>query len=175
MPIYGLQDVRPSLPETGAFWVAPSAELIGEISLGNEASIWFGAVLRGDNEPIAIGDRSNIQDLCVIHTDPGFPVSVGRNCTVGHRALLHGCTLGDGSLIGMGAIVLNGAIIGENCLIGAGALIPEGKTIPDRSLVVGMPAKVVRTLDDQTVEQLNRSADIYVANWRRFSLDLVPA
>ncbi len=172
MPVYALDGVQPELPLSGDYWVAPNATLIGKIRLSEEASIWWGAILRGDNELIAIGARSNIQDGCVLHTDPGLPLSVGQDCTVGHKAILHGCTIGDNSLVGMGATVLNGARIGKNCLIGANALIPEGKTIPDNSLVVGMPGKVLRELDDEAVAGLTASAKGYVRNWRRFKAGL---
>ncbi|MDQ0326869.1 carbonic anhydrase/acetyltransferase-like protein (isoleucine patch superfamily) [Rhodopseudomonas julia] len=168
MSIYCLKERKPDLPESGAYWIAPCASVIGDVRLSEDASIWFGAVLRGDNEPISVGPRSNVQDLSVIHTDPGFPCTIGSDCTIGHRAILHGCTIGDFSLVGMGAIVLNGAKIGRFCLIGAGALITEGKEIPDYSLVVGSPGKVVRTLDETAKEGLRESAAKYVANGRRF-------
>ena len=167
-----LGGVSPQVPGEGRYWVAPSARVLGNVLLGDEASVWFGAVLRGDNEPIAIGPRSNIQDLAVVHTDWGFPATVGADCTIGHRAILHGCTIGENSLVGMGAIVLNGAVIGRNCLIGAGALIPERKAIPDNSLVVGMPGKVVRQLDEAAIAGLAQSAASYVANWKRFAAGL---
>ena len=172
MALYQLGDVRPDLPEEGHYWIAPSASVIGKVILKSEASIWFGAVLRGDNEAITIGERSNIQEGSTLHTDMGYPLDVGADCTIGHNVILHGCTIGDNSLIGMGAVVLNGAKIGRNCLIGAKALIPEGKEIPDNSLVMGMPGKVVRTLDDEAARKLTRSAANYVANWKRFSVDL---
>jgi len=166
MTIYGLDGVSPELAEQ--CWIAPSASLIGQVRLGEEVSVWFGAVLRGDNEPIVVGERCNIQDLAVIHTDPGFPVTIGTGCTIGHRAILHGCTIGENSLIGMGATILNGAAIGRNCMIGAGALIGEGKTIADNSLVVGMPGKVIRTLGDDGEKMLREAADIYVARWKDY-------
>ena len=172
MTVYGLDGVSPELPGTGQCWIAPTASVIGQVRLGEEASVWFGAVLRGDNEPIVVGERSNIQDLVVIHSDPGFPVTIGAGCTIGHRAILHGCTIGDNSLVGMGATILNGATIGRNCLIGAGALIGEGKTIADNCLVVGMPGKVVRTLGDDAVAMLREAADIYVARWKKYRDDL---
>ncbi len=172
MTHYNLDDTSPTLPSSGRFWCAPDASLIGNIILGDEASVWFGVVLRGDNEPITVGPRSNIQDLGVVHTDPGLPVIIGEGCTIGHRAIIHGCTIGDNTLIGMGAIVLNGAVIGNNCLIGAGALIAENKVIPDNSLVVGMPGKVVRSIDAAGEEDLRRSAAGYVANWKRFAAGL---
>ncbi|MDQ4061567.1 MAG: gamma carbonic anhydrase family protein [Pseudomonadota bacterium] len=174
MPIYTLGNVRPELPD-GSSWVAPGAVLIGRVRLGAEASVWYGAVLRGDIEPISIGRRTNIQDGCVLHTDPGFPLTVGEGCTVGHRAVLHGCTIGANSLIGIGAAVLNGAVVGRNCIIGANALVTEGKVIPDNSLVVGAPGKVVRELDEEAVRALTRSADTYVENWKRHLRDLAEA
>ena len=151
MPVYALDGVSPSLPGEGDFWIAPTASVIGKVSLGKDVGIWFGAVLRGDNEPIAIGAATNIQEIVMMHTDPGFPLTVGPGCTIGHRAILHGCTIGDNVLVGMGAIVLNGARIGDNCLIGAGALVPEGREIPPGSLVLGMPGKVVRALTDDEI------------------------
>ena len=172
MPAFALDGVTPKLPGEGRFWIAPNATLIGDVELKAEASVWFGAVLRGDNEPIVVGSRSNIQDLTLIHTDPGFPATIGGNCTIGHRAVLHGCTIGDNSLIGMGAIVLNGAVIGRNCLIGAGTLIPEGKQIPDNSLVIGAPGRVIRTLDSAAIEALGAAASHYVQNWKRFAAGL---
>lgn len=175
MTIYKLGDIAPEMPEGDAFWVAPDAALIGRVVLCREASVWFGAVLRGDNEPITVGEGSNVQDLCVIHTDPGFPCTVGRDCTIGHRAILHGCEIGDNTLIGMGATVLNGAVVGRNCLVGAGALVPEGREIPDNSLVVGMPAKVVRALDDGAVNGLTASAQRYADKWKRFAKGLEEA
>lgn len=168
MAVYGLDGVSPDLPGSGRCWIAPSACVIGQVRLGEEVSVWFGAVLRGDNEPIVIGERSNIQDLAMIHTDPGFSVTIGAGCTIGHRAILHGCTIGENSLVGMGATVLNGATIGRNCLIGAGALITEGKTIADNSLVVGMPGRIVRTLGDDALRMLGEAADIYVARWKDY-------
>ncbi len=167
-----LDGVAPQVPTVGRYWVAPNATVLGNVLLSDEASVWFGAVLRGDNEPITIGPRTNVQDLSVIHTDWGFPATVGADCTIGHRAILHGCTIGDNSLIGMGAVVLNGAVIGRNCLIGAGALIPERKIVPDNSLVVGMPGKVVRELDEAAIRGLTLSAASYVANWKRFAAGL---
>ncbi len=144
MTLYALDGLSPILPASGSWWAAPDAALVGRVRIGDDVGIWFGAVLRGDNEEIAIGARSNIQDLCVIHTDMGFPATVGAGCTIGHRAILHGCTIGDNSLIGMGAVILNGARIGRNCLVAANALVPEGREIPDGSLVIGTPGKVSR-------------------------------
>ena len=174
MPIFALDEESPHFadPETG--WVAPDAMLIGKLIIGRDVGIWFGAVLRGDNEPITIGDGTNVQEHTVMHTDMGFPLTVGRGCTIGHRAILHGCTIGDNSLIGMGATVLNGARIGNDSLVGAGALVTEGKSFPDRSLIVGSPAKVVRELDDQAVARLRASAAHYVENARRFRSHLSP-
>ena len=164
--IHALDDRIPALAEDA--WVAHDANVIGAVSLGPGASVWFGATLRGDNEPIAIGPGSNVQEHCVLHTDMGFPLTVGPDCTIGHRAILHGCTVGEGSLVGMGAIVLNGAVIGPGCLVGAGALVTEGKTFPPGSLVVGAPAKVVRTLDEAAREAVRESARHYRANAARF-------
>jgi carbonic anhydrase/acetyltransferase-like protein (isoleucine patch superfamily) len=175
MPLFSLDGARPDLPAEGRYWVAPTATLIGKVLLGEEASVWFGAVLRGDNEPIVIGTGSNVQDLSVIHTDMGFPATIGEGCTIGHRAMLHGCAIGDNSLVGMGAIILNGATVGRNCLIGAGALIPEGKTIPDNSVVLGAPGKVVRELDSAAEAMLKRAAAAYVANWKRYAAGLQPS
>ncbi|TPW25923.1 gamma carbonic anhydrase family protein [Pararhizobium mangrovi] len=173
MPCFALDGIEPVLPE-GFTWIADTAVLIGKVVLEEGANIWFGAVLRGDNEPVTVGARTNIQENTVIHTDPGFPVTLGTGCTVGHRAIVHGCTVGDGTLIGMGAIVLNGARIGRNCLIGAGSLIPEGKEIPDGSLVVGTPGRVVRALDEAAIEGLRKSASGYVEKARRYSDGLRP-
>ena len=164
--IYMLDGIAPDIdPDT---WVAPDANLVGRVVLEAGASVWFGATLRGDNEEIRVGAGSNVQENCVLHTDMGFPLTIGADCTVGHKAMLHGCTIGAGSLIGMGATVLNGAVIGAGCLIGAGSLIGEGKTIPDGALVIGSPGRVVRMLDDAAREGLLRSAAAYRANMRRF-------
>lgn len=168
--IYALGNQTPDIdPEA---WIAPGCHIIGKIRIGAGASIWFGTTLRGDNELIALGAGSNIQENCVLHTDMGFPLTIGTNCTIGHKAMLHGCIIGDNSLIGMGAIVLNGAVIGKNCLIGAGALITEGKVIPDGSLVMGAPGKVVRGLDDAAIAKLTLSAKHYQENAARFRRDL---
>lgn len=174
MSLLALGDRRPELPDEGRFWIASNATVLGRVRLCEDASVWFGAVLRGDNELITIGERSNVQDLCVIHTDLGFPATIGSDCTIGHRAILHGCTIGDTSLVGMGAIILNGAVIGKNCLIGAGALVPEKRVIPDNSLVLGSPGKVARILDPEAAAMLGRSAANYVANWKRFAAGLKP-
>jgi carbonic anhydrase/acetyltransferase-like protein (isoleucine patch superfamily) len=172
MPIYALGQKTPQLPRAGTYWVAPDAHVIGDVILAEEVGIWFGAVLRGDNEPISIGARSNVQEGCVLHTDMGFPLSIGANCTIGHRAILHGCVVGDNSLIGMGATILNGVKIGKNCLVGANALVTEGKAFPDNSLIVGSPARVIRTLDEAAAARITGSAAGYVANWKRFAADL---
>jgi len=172
MPVYALDGLVPELPEAGCYWIAPDAHVIGRVRLAPDVGIWFGAVLRGDNELIDIGGRSNIQDGAMLHTDMGFPLTVGVDVTVGHHAILHGCTVGAGSLIGMGATVLNGARIGGGCLVGANALVTEGKVFPDFSLIVGSPAKAVRTLDPAAVEKLRAAAAGYVVNWRRFNAGL---
>jgi carbonic anhydrase/acetyltransferase-like protein (isoleucine patch superfamily) len=172
MTILALDGIVPELPGEGRCWIAPNASVIGRVRLLPNASVWFGAVLRGDNEWIEIGENSNVQDGCVMHTDMGSPLTVGRDCTIGHRAMLHGCTVGDNSLIGIGAIILNNAKIGRNCLIGARALIPEGKIIPDNSLVMGAPGKVVRELDAEAAARLTKVADSYVRNWQRYSKGL---
>ncbi len=169
MGLHALDGISPELPGAGNYWIAPSADVMGRVRLFKEASIWFGAVLRGDNEWIEVGEGSNVQDSCVLHTDMGAPLIVGRNCTIGHKAILHGCTIGDNSLIGMGAIVLNHAKIGRNCLIGAGALIPERREIPDNSLVVGAPGKVIRQIDAAGAANILRSAENYARNWKRFA------
>jgi carbonic anhydrase/acetyltransferase-like protein (isoleucine patch superfamily) len=172
MTIYALDGISAELPPEGSYWIAPDAAVIGKVRLERMASIWFGAVLRGDNELILIGENSNVQDGAVLHTDMGAPLVIGRNCTIGHKAILHGCEIGDNSLIGMGATVLNHARIGRNCLIGANALITEGKVIPDNSLVVGAPGKVVRVLDAEAIANLPKAADGYVRNWQRFAKGL---
>jgi len=168
--IYALDGITPKLADDS--WVADTAVLVGDVVLENAVSVWFGAVLRGDNEQILIGQGSNIQENCVLHTDMGYPLTIGTGCTIGHKATLHGCVIGENSLIGMGAIVLNGARIGKNCLIGAGALIPEGKEIADGSLVLGSPGKVVRQLDLNTIGRLRESALHYQENMQRFRVGL---
>lgn len=173
MPLYSLEGVSPDVPPPGSWWMAPDASVIGRVVLGEGVGLWFGSVLRGDNEPIVIGADTNIQEHCMLHTDPGFPLTVGRGCTIGHRAILHGCTIGDNALIGMGSTILNGAVIGNNCLIGANALVTEGKVIPDNSLVVGAPARVVRELDAMAIGRLTASAQNYVRNWRRYASTLM--
>ena len=169
MPLYSLNGLFPETPPSGSFWLAPDVHVIGRVKLHVDVGIWFGAVLRGDNELIEIGEGSNIQEHSMLHTDMGFPLMVGRYCTIGHRAILHGCTIGSNTLIGMGAIILNGAVIGDNCLVGAGALVTEGKVFPDNSLIVGTPAKAIRTLDDAATARLTGSAASYVRNWKRFA------
>lgn len=170
--IYTLDETSPMVDAEA--WIAPGCHVIGNVTIRAKASIWFGSTLRGDNENISIGEGSNIQENCVLHTDMGFPLVIGAGCTIGHKAMLHGCIIGQNSLIGMGATVLNGARIGENCLIGAGALIPEGKEIPDGSLVVGMPGKVVRQLNDAQIDGLHLSALHYQENAVRFRNGLKP-
>lgn len=174
MALYALDGVSPDLPGEGLYWIAPDAAVIGKVRLLPNASVWFRAVLRGDNEPMVIGENSNVQDGCVFHSDPGAPLTVGRNCTIGHKAILHGCEIGDNTLVGMGATILNHARIGRNCLIGANALITEGKVIPDNSLVMGAPGKVVRELDAEAITRLPKSAEHYVRNWQRFAKGLRP-
>ena len=172
MPIYELDGQAPDLPGAGRFWVAPDAHVIGRVRLGADVGVWFGAVLRGDGEPLEVGERSNIQEGAMLHADPGFPLTIGPDVTVGHHAILHGCTVGAGALIGMGATVLNGAWIGAGCIVGANALVTENKEFPDNSLIVGAPAKAVRTLDGAAAEKIRASAAHYVANWRRFAAGL---
>ncbi|WP_050602477.1 gamma carbonic anhydrase family protein [Ruegeria sp. 6PALISEP08] len=166
MTIYALGDHTPVIHEDT--WVAPDANLIGMVVLEQGASVWFGSTIRADHEEIRVGTGSNVQENCVMHIDAGFPLTIGANCTIGHKVMLHGCTIGDNSLIGMGAIVLNGAKIGRNCLIGAGALITEGKEIPDNSLVMGAPGKVVRQLDETAAQRITLSALHYQENMRNF-------
>ncbi|GGE47915.1 gamma carbonic anhydrase family protein [Agaricicola taiwanensis] len=172
MAVYEFEGARPKRPESGSGWIADNAAVIGKVELGEDVTVWFNAVLRGDNEPIVIGDRSNIQEGVTIHTDLGFPCTVGAGCTIGHNAILHGCVIEDGSLVGMGATILNGARIGRGCIVGANALVPENKQFPDFSLIVGVPAKVVRTFDPDIVTRLKRSSDSYVAKGARFATSL---
>jgi carbonic anhydrase/acetyltransferase-like protein (isoleucine patch superfamily) len=168
MPVYAIEGAAPELPADGHYWIAPTAVLIGRVRLLRNASVWFGAVLRGDNDWITVGENSNVQDNSVIHTDPGQPTTIGSNVTIGHKVILHSTTVGDNSLIGMGSTLLNRSRIGRNCLIGANSLIPEGKEIPDRSLVIGAPGRIARQLTDAEIAMLSMSAEIYVANQRRF-------
>ena len=170
MAIYELDGVAPELGE-GA-WVADSADVMGKVALGENASVWFGAVIRGDTAYIKVGKNSNVQDGSVLHADEGIPLEVGDDVTIGHQVMLHGCTIGDGALIGIQAVVLNRAKIGKGCIVGAGSLVTEGKEFPDYSMIMGSPAKVVRQLDEATVEKLRQSAQHYVANAQRFAKGL---
>lgn len=170
MAIYELDDAVPRIADSA--WVADSAQVMGDVELADDASVWFGAVIRGDKAPIRIGRRTNIQDASVLHADVGVPLTLGDNVTVGHQVMLHGCTIGDGSLIGIGAIVLNGARIGKSCLVGAGSLVTEGKEFPDGSMILGSPAKVVRQLTPDQIEGLQQSAQSYVDNARCFRAGL---
>jgi carbonic anhydrase/acetyltransferase-like protein (isoleucine patch superfamily) len=172
MPIYELDGIAPEFPGDGSYWIAESAVVIGKVRMKQNTSIWFGAVLRGDNEWIELGDRSQIQDNATLHTDPGFPMVIGANCVIGHNVILHGCVIGDNCLIGMGAILLNGARIGAHSIVGAGALVTEGKSFPDHALIVGSPARVVRELDEKAAGQIAAGADIYVRRWRNYAKGL---
>ncbi len=172
MTLYSLDGHAPQLPEDGDYWIAPGAHVIGKVVLGSATSVWFGCTLRGDNDPLVIGAGTNLQENSVLHTDIGYPLTIGEGCTIGHKAMLHGCTLGDNTLIGMGATVLNGARIGNNCLIGAGALITEGKEIPDGSLVMGVPGKVMRQLDADGIESIRQNGRHYQDQMRRFRAGL---
>jgi len=172
MTAYRLGERAPVLPPNDEYWIAPNAVVVGRVILKKNASVWFGAVVRGDNDPIVVGANSNVQDNSVLHTDVGQPLTIGDNVTIGHKVMLHGCTIGDGSLIGIGAIVLNGARIGRGCLIGAGTLITEGKEIPDYSLVMGAPGKVIRTITPEQASGLVAGAMHYVENWKRFKASL---
>lgn len=172
MTLYSLGDSAPTVHQDT--WVAPDANLIGQVVLEEAASVWFGTTIRADHEEIRVGAGSNVQENCVFHVDAGFPLTIGKGCTIGHKVMLHGCTIGDNSLIGMGATILNGAQIGNNCLIGAGALVTENKVIPDGSLVMGMPGKVVRALDEAAIDVLRASAAHYIENMRRFRADMRP-
>jgi carbonic anhydrase/acetyltransferase-like protein (isoleucine patch superfamily) len=170
MAIYELEGVRPEME--GPHWIADSATVLGRVKLKKNASVWFNAVLRGDNDPIVVGENSNVQDGSILHTDIGQPTIIGNNCTIGHMVMLHGCTIGDNTLIGIGSIILNGAKIGKNCLIGANTLITEGKVIPDNSMVMGAPGKVVRELNEQQIGMITFSAHHYVENWQRYAKGL---
>ena len=172
MAIYELDGKSPDLPADGQYFIADTATVIGNVRLKTNASVWFGSVLRGDNELIEIGEGSNVQDNCTFHTDPGFPLTIGKNCTIGHNVILHGCTIEDGALIGMGSIIMNGARIGKGCVVGAGAVITEGKTFDDRALVVGAPARVIRSLTEEQVKAMTSGAPHYVHNGKRFKAGL---
>jgi carbonic anhydrase/acetyltransferase-like protein (isoleucine patch superfamily) len=172
MALYEIDGEKPELPEAGRWWIAETASVIGRVRLRNDTSVWWGAVLRGDNEWIELGERSQVQDNATLHTDPGYPVTIGRNCVIGHAVILHGCSIGDNSLIGMGAILLNGSRIGENSLVGAGALVPEGREFPANSLIVGSPARVVRPLDDTVRAMIAKGADIYVRRSQQYAKHL---
>ncbi|HEY2179247.1 MAG TPA: gamma carbonic anhydrase family protein [Caulobacteraceae bacterium] len=172
MTAYRLGDRTPTFPESDEYWIAPNAIVVGNVILKKNASIWFGVVARGDNDPIEIGENSNVQDNSVLHTDVGEPVTIGANVTIGHMVMLHGCTIGDGALVGIGAVVLNGARIGRGCLIGSRALITEGKEIPDHSVVMGAPGKVVREISPGEAAGLAAGAAHYVENWKRFRAQL---
>ena len=174
MPLYALDDWRPELPPEGQCWIAPNASLIGRVRLAAGASVWFGSVIRGDNDWITIGERTNIQDLCTLHTDPGIVLSVGSNVSVGHGAIIHGATVGDNTIVGMGATLLNRCKIGKNSIVGANALIPEGKEFPDNSLIVGVPGKAIRTIGESDIPMLLLNADIYVQRWQRDREELTP-
>jgi carbonic anhydrase/acetyltransferase-like protein (isoleucine patch superfamily) len=170
MALYAIDDKEPSLAPSA--WVADDATVVGDVGLADQASLWFGVVARGDNEPIRIGARSNVQENAVLHVDPGFPLEIGADVTVGHLAMLHGCTIGDCTLIGIGAVVMNGARIGRHCIVGAGALVTEGKEFPDGSLIVGSPAQAVRTLTEAQQQRVQHAADVYVARAARYKRDL---
>ncbi|MBW8744335.1 MAG: gamma carbonic anhydrase family protein [Sphingomonas sp.] len=170
MPLYEIDGLSPAVPDNS--WVAPSADLIGDVRLGEEVGIWFGAVIRADNTSIVLGARTNIQEGAMLHSDPGVPLAIGTNCTVGHHAILHGCSIGNRVLVGMGAIVLNNAVIGDDCLIGAGALVTEGKVFPPGSLIIGSPARAVKELAPEVIEGIKRSAAGYAERQQRFARNL---
>ena len=172
MAVYALDGQAPDLPGEGNYWIAETAGVIGRVRLKGDASIWWGSVLRGDNEWIELGERSNIQESCTLHTDPGFPIVIGHDCVIGHNVVLHGCTVADNSLIGMGAIVLNGAKIGPRSLVGAGALVTEGKEFPPNSLIVGAPARAIRTLDEKAAKSVSFAAEWYVKRWNQYAKGL---
>jgi carbonic anhydrase/acetyltransferase-like protein (isoleucine patch superfamily) len=174
MTVYALGDAKPDLPPAGEYWIAPSAVVLGRVRLLKNASVWFGATLRGDNEWITVGEGSNVQDGSTLHTDPGAPLTIGKGVTIGHMVMLHGCEIGDGSLVGIGSIILNRTKIGKNCLIGANTLLTEGKDIPDNSVVMGSPGKVVRQVDDNARAILHYSAVHYVENWQRYAREMKP-
>ncbi|MFN3584311.1 gamma carbonic anhydrase family protein [Phenylobacterium sp.] len=172
MSVYNLGSVTPQLPNDDEYWIAPTAAVMGNVVLKKNASVWWGATVRGDNDPIVIGEGSNVQDGSVLHTDTGWPLTIGADVTIGHMVMLHGCTIGDNSLVGIGSIVLNGAKIGKNCLIGANCLITEGKEIPDNSLVMGAPGKVIREISDQQAAVMAAGSRHYVENWKRYRREL---
>lgn len=172
MALYEFDGHRVAVPANGRFWVADNAVVIGKVVIEEDASVWFNTIVRGDNEPIVIGAKANIQDGCVLHTDPGFPLAIGTEATIGHMVMLHGCTIGRGTLIGIGAIILNGANIGEDCLIGAGALIPEGREVPARSVVLGSPGKVIRQVTEQDLERMRWGVQLYVDRWQAYARGL---
>ena len=170
MALYRLPPYETRIDDSA--YIAPNAVVLGCVTVGRRASVWFNAVLRGDNEWIELGERSQIQDNAVLHTDLGFPLNIGEDCVIGHNVVLHGCTIASNSLIGMGAVVLNGARIGKNCLVGAGAVVTEGKEFPDNSLIVGTPARALRTLDEKAAQAITRDADIYVQRWQQYAKGL---
>ena len=172
MPLYELGEKRPVLPPQGEFWIAPNAEVMGAVELKRNASVWWGAVLRGDNDPLVIGEESNVQDGSVLHTDLGVPLIIGNRVTIGHMVMLHGCTIGDGSLIGIGSIILNGAVIGAGSLVGANTLITENKVFPPRSTIMGAPGRVVGELSEEESARLAASSQYYVENWKRYATGL---
>lgn len=174
MALFELDGHRVAVPPSGHYWVADNATLVGQVTLEEGVSVWFNTVARGDNEPIVIGARSNVQDGCVLHTDPGFPLTIGEEATIGHMVMLHGCSIGRGALIGIGAVVLNGAKIGDECLIGAGALIPEGKEIPPRSVVFGSPGKVIRPVKEAELERMRWGVQLYLKRWQDYARGLKP-
>jgi carbonic anhydrase/acetyltransferase-like protein (isoleucine patch superfamily) len=175
MNLYDLGDKQPQLPPAGEYWIAPNAIVVGDVILQKNASVWFGAVVRGDNDPITIGEGTNVQDGAVLHTDAGLPLTLGAKVTVGHQAMLHGCTVGEASLIGIKALVMNRAVIGSRSIVGAGAVVTEGKTFPGGVLLLGAPARVARELSPEEMAALEMSAEHYVQNWRRYARDLKPA
>lgn len=174
MSLYSIDGIQVELPQDGEYWIAPNAVIIGKVKLGKLSSVWFGAMIRGDNDLIHIGDRTNIQDGSVLHTDKGFPMEIGEGCTVGHMAMLHGCTIGANTLIGIGSTILNGARIGNNCIIGAHSLVPEGKEIPDNSLVMGTPGRVMRDVSDEQADELKELSQHYVDNLVRYNKGFAP-
>ena len=175
MGLYNLGNVTPELPNDDEYWIAPTAAVMGRVVLKKNASVWWGAVLRGDNDPVVLGENSNVQDNSVLHTDTGSPLILGANVTIGHMVMLHGCTIGDNTLVGIGSVILNGAKIGKNCLIGANCLITEGKEIPDNSLVMGAPGKVVRELSPEQAARMAMGSAHYVENWKRYRRELKEA